>query len=682
MTMTVGRFGLGASQGDTIIKSVSTSGKTVSVRGLIGLDPGPALDATAEQINALADDPFEDFIPVTFDHAPRLNGYYYVTGASVELGEGSLITGWWPFSIELTRVANFTSPLIEASMLGALRPNSQSVTAAIPWHAVPATSSGYGFLSSAAVSRVTRESVDGTLNVFNAGTFSPFYNSFTTFTLPPANFYDGAATVNVGAIAPINSTVYGPTGAVQTYVVPSGVTQLSVVVLGAQGGGPSGGKGARIAGTLTVTPGATYDIYVGARATSRTGGYNGGANGGLGAVAGGINNGGQGWGGGGASDIRPSGGALAARLVCAGGGGGSGGWDPYSYTGGAGGTASGGAAANPDGIGGKGASRTAGGAAGVARNFGNTGSAGTLGVGGVGANSSATPMYGAGGGGGGWYGGGGGSGGGPSNLGYMGGSAGGGSGNQTSAMYVTNSSWSYQTGDGGVFITPLIPNAGSAVTLIDRYTVIGNDAPDQPFGWELTNGVVRIAPNYRAGEAVFDLQVWNGAAWSTRQQWRVTENGSTGTTATLNATGFSVLRNNAEECTIRASYEYGATADNLTATWTLRRGAFTADLRLDCTASKSWGLRNPTVGAAATTLTGNASLLAVDADGNQGLLISPDGSTTATTSAAVANGAYATTNRYAINFGVGIFSPGSTTTAQAVSQWYAAQTVTLRPVMR
>src|SRR5437667_10612321 len=99
----------------------------------------------------------------------------------------------------------------------------------------------------------------------------------------------------------------------QPWVVPSGVTSITIDARGAQGGGnptdPTviGGKGGRVQTTLAVTPGETLVIYVGGRGgdlgnanTAGPGGFNGGG-------AGGIDNvdfNAPAGGGGGASDVR------------------------------------------------------------------------------------------------------------------------------------------------------------------------------------------------------------------------------------------------------------------------------------------------------------------------------------------------------------------------------------------
>lgn len=132
---------------------------------------------------------------------------------------------------------------------------------------------------------------------------------------------------------------YNFTGAVQTFIVPCGVTQIYVRASGAEGGtgaiggnassGGVGGKGSVIAGYLNVTPGQTLNIYVGGAGGAGTAGFNGGG-------TGGDQNGG---GGGGASDIRFPTTSSGDRLLVAAGGGGGGraGCESTVVNGGAGG---------------------------------------------------------------------------------------------------------------------------------------------------------------------------------------------------------------------------------------------------------------------------------------------------------------------------------------------------------
>ncbi len=218
------------------------------------------------------------------------------------------------------------------------------------------------------------------------------------------------------------TATFSYTGANQTWVVPSGVTSITVDVQGAEGskdavqlGTP--GKGGRVEGALAVTPGETLTIIVGQKEAA----------GGGGAVA--YGGGGFNWSyyshsgghGGGGSDIRQGGSALANRVAVGGGGGGNGG----NYASGTGAGAAGGNGGTTTGVsgtqggatgggGGSGGTQAAGGAGGSGITNGNDGSNGSLGIGGNGGQNvtfptaSGTTMSPGGGGGGGYYGGGGG----------------------------------------------------------------------------------------------------------------------------------------------------------------------------------------------------------------------------------------------------------------------------------
>ena len=137
-----------------------------------------------------------------------------------------------------------------------------------------------------------------------------------------------AAVAWAAASAALGATAnFAYTGAAQTWTVPAGVTQVTLDLRGAQGGGSypcsgpreeDGGLGGQTQGSLSVTPGQVLNLYVGGQAadvgnvTPAPGGFNGGGDGGV-----------YGAGGGGATDVRVGGTALANRVAVAGGGGGA-----------------------------------------------------------------------------------------------------------------------------------------------------------------------------------------------------------------------------------------------------------------------------------------------------------------------------------------------------------------------
>jgi hypothetical protein len=122
--------------------------------------------------------------------------------------------------------------------------------------------------------------------------------------------------------------------AIQSWVVPQGVTSARFDLYGGQGGSGNaalgqltGGHGGRATATLAVTPGTDIAILVGGKGSDyvdaptckTTGGFNGGGD--AGANPQGFDYCGQG--GGGASDVRIGGLDVSNRVLVAGGGGGA-----------------------------------------------------------------------------------------------------------------------------------------------------------------------------------------------------------------------------------------------------------------------------------------------------------------------------------------------------------------------
>src|SRR5262245_34249485 len=82
------------------------------------------------------------------------------------------------------------------------------------------------------------------------------------------------------AAADTGAVTFEFTGTAQTFLVPAGVTALEFDVSGAQGGGEYGGLGARVRGTLAVTPGELLAFLVGGIGLTGSAGTGGGWNGG------------------------------------------------------------------------------------------------------------------------------------------------------------------------------------------------------------------------------------------------------------------------------------------------------------------------------------------------------------------------------------------------------------------
>jgi uncharacterized repeat protein (TIGR01451 family) len=291
----------------------------------------------------------------------------------------------------------------------------------------------------------------------------------------------GLAAPTIAAAVPM--CVAGPTSTVctfsapgaDTFTVPAGVTQVTVVASGAQGGNSGfsvGGKGGSASAALAVDPGEALAVNVGgvgptgsALGPGGDGGANGGGPGGDGNTAGPA-------GGGGASDVRQGGTSLLNRVLIGGGGGGAGGYDGGG--GGVGGGPTGGSGAAVDDshrpvLSGGGGTAAAGGTA------GGNGAAGVLGSGGGGGDglpgadpADPGPAPGGGGGGGGFYGGGGGGGGGDSS-GVSGGGGGGGGGSSHGPLGTVFND-GVRAGDGLVTISYAL--ADLSITKTDSVTSV------------------------------------------------------------------------------------------------------------------------------------------------------------------------------------------------------------------
>lgn len=135
-------------------------------------------------------------------------------------------------------------------------------------------------------------------------------------------------------LAPSPGRIFDQPGSYD-FTVPPGVTRISVLITGGGGGaggsanlrlGANGVSGYRIAGAMTVTPGETMNVIVGAGgrggADNRAGGAGGASAFAPGGRGGDGNGNGSGGGGGGASVIQSF--LTAGRIICPGGPGGGG----------------------------------------------------------------------------------------------------------------------------------------------------------------------------------------------------------------------------------------------------------------------------------------------------------------------------------------------------------------------
>lgn len=258
-------------------------------------------------------------------------------------------------------------------------------------------------------------------------------------------------------------TTFTYTGAPEVFVVPAGVTEITIENWGASGasgdgaGAGNGGLGGYATGVLSVTPGDVINIFVGGQD-----GYNGG-----GMVPASVAGN-----GGGASDVRVGGATLADRiLVAAGGGGGGSTGCEADWMGGNGGSGGAGdpgikGVDSPNGGGGFGGSLQTGGAPGIGCGGFLGGPGGNDGTGGVGQNCCCATVPNGGGGGGGYNVGGGGGGGSAGTTGCAGNDKGGGGGGGGGLSYVggvTNGSTNNGVNSGNGMIVISYNSVGTVI---------------------------------------------------------------------------------------------------------------------------------------------------------------------------------------------------------------------------
>ena len=308
----------------------------------------------------------------------------------------------------------------------------------------------------------------------------------------------------------LNTSTYSTPGT-QSYVVPAGVTSLTIKAWGGGGGGGgaspdrvggNGGGGGYATATFSVTPGETLSLRVGGGGGGGTG-FNTGTNSGNGGGGGGYSGmfrsttalivaGGGAGGGGGNGDTGSTARAAGTNGGAGGGTTGIAGTTNGGTTGGGGGTASaGGTAGTTSGVAGSSLAGGAGGSPGGTATGGGTTGGGNGGVQQNGGGPNKRP--GGGGGGGGYYGGGGG--GGRTNQ-YEGGAGGGGG-----SSYLTGSPSSTAAGSGttaGNNSDPARSGAGTG----------GNGGAVGTSGSAGSNGLVVVSYATGGAGAVHDDVFW------------------------------------------------------------------------------------------------------------------------------------------------------------------------------
>ncbi len=133
-------------------------------------------------------------VPLAYTQDSSLDGLYRLLSADVSIEMVSL-SGWYPFRASLKPYGAAGRAAVESRIIGGLRANDHSITAGTsePYHAVPSTAIAYD-PGATIPTRMTRTFDGVTMHVYRDvdNTVSPIWS------IPPANFYDGAARAEVG----------------------------------------------------------------------------------------------------------------------------------------------------------------------------------------------------------------------------------------------------------------------------------------------------------------------------------------------------------------------------------------------------------------------------------------------------------------------------------------------------
>lgn len=209
MGFTVGRLGIDVAVDD--VTSWSESGDTVSVGLELTGSTQTELKQQRARLLALQDNPDELVVPVTWTEDDTVDGYYYVVSASCPLTASALTALQATASLSLRKVQGYQAPRFESRTVGALRQNSSSITTSNtqPFWAIPSSASGFDGLNESQVDEQALTGDGVTMRYFttNGANRNELFDMALSFFIPPANFYDGAARVEVESVPVIGTQV-------------------------------------------------------------------------------------------------------------------------------------------------------------------------------------------------------------------------------------------------------------------------------------------------------------------------------------------------------------------------------------------------------------------------------------------------------------------------------------------
>lgn len=195
-TFQVGRVGLDVEI--TEVESWELTGDTVRVAGVLLAETIADAKALRQQLNGYVSNGDEEIVPVTWSEDSSVDGFYRVTGVSVGTVPASLVANWFTFSLDLERIGGFAGPLMETVIVGAVRTNVHAITSpnAVAVVGVPDDALEFHDTADPAAGDVfTRTAAEGPVRLVKSDT----YTRRQTFALDPADWYIGAARIEIGS---------------------------------------------------------------------------------------------------------------------------------------------------------------------------------------------------------------------------------------------------------------------------------------------------------------------------------------------------------------------------------------------------------------------------------------------------------------------------------------------------
>lgn len=188
---------MGLDAADVRVQSWGLSGDDVSVSGLLAARSVDAARVLRQQLNGYVNNPDEPVVPVTWSADPTVDGFYRVVAASVAIpANASVSSAMFSFSLSLQRVRGFSAPIIETSIVGAVRENAHSISSeALAAIGVPGSSTEFfdtGVTSDVGTADVFfRDTADGDVRL----AIGDVYQRRQSWTVPADSYYEGAATI-------------------------------------------------------------------------------------------------------------------------------------------------------------------------------------------------------------------------------------------------------------------------------------------------------------------------------------------------------------------------------------------------------------------------------------------------------------------------------------------------------